>query len=243
MGPLRVARGGPRPTHSPLACEPDMSGRCADVRAALSETTRNLTPGSPLRSLKTSLECDRVAYGVKRWSPLVAFRYPTLSYQRYLRYVEFCAAIDHPVGAVACAILRLRLKRLGQRIGVTVPPGVFGPGLSIPHYGSVVVNDKVRAGWFCRIHSATNLGESEGAAPCLGDGVYIGPGAVLYGAVTVGSGSVIGANSVVNRNVPANSLAVGSPAQVRPIGSAYEKVMPATIIAGIRKYGKQGPVE
>ncbi|NKS98697.1 hypothetical protein GS498_19680 [Rhodococcus hoagii] len=42
-----------------------------------------------------------------------------------------------------------------------------------------------------------------GAAPQLGDGVYVGPGAVLYGGIKLGSGAVVGANSVVHKDVQA----------------------------------------
>ncbi|WP_374112770.1 hypothetical protein [Gordonia sp. C13] len=94
----------------------------------------------------------------------------------------------------------------------------------------------MRAGAFCRIHSATNLGESDGSAPVLGDGVYIGPGAVLYGGISVGRGSVVGANAVVGKDIPENSLAVGAPASVRPIGGAYGRSMPTHIIRALFEY-------
>ena len=42
----------------------------------------------------------------------------------------------------------------------------------------------------------------------------IGSGAKVLGGLTLGSGSRIGANSVVLQDIPANSLAVGAPAQV-----------------------------
>lgn len=48
----------------------------------------------------------------------------------------------------------------------------------------------------------------------IGDGVYIGCGAVLLPGITIGEYSVIGAGSVVTKNVPSESLAVGNPAKV-----------------------------
>jgi serine O-acetyltransferase len=52
------------------------------------------------------------------------------------------------------------------------------------------------------------------AKPIIGDRVDIGCGAVLLGHIHVGADSVIGANSVVTRDVPAGSLVVGNPARV-----------------------------
>lgn len=48
----------------------------------------------------------------------------------------------------------------------------------------------------------------------IGDGVWIGAGAVILDGVTVGKGAVIGANAVVTRDIPAHSLALGAPARV-----------------------------
>jgi maltose O-acetyltransferase len=48
----------------------------------------------------------------------------------------------------------------------------------------------------------------------IGDGVWIGGGAIILPGVTIGDGVVIGAGSVVTREVPPLSLAVGNPARV-----------------------------
>jgi serine O-acetyltransferase len=125
-------------------------------------------------------------------------------------------------------VRRAYLKLVGMFLGISVPPGTFAGGLSLPHYGSIVVNDKVKAGRFCRIHSAVNMGETSEGAPVLGDGVYVGPGAVLYGPIVVGDRAVIGANSVVSINVPANSMAVGVPARIVKRNAA-SSVLPSWI--------------
>ena len=50
--------------------------------------------------------------------------------------------------------------------------------------------------------------------PTISDNVIIGAGAKVLGPITVGKSSKIGANSVVTKNVPANSVVVGIPARV-----------------------------
>ena len=77
---------------------------------------------------------------------------------------------------------KIRLKRISVRLGFSVPLNVFGPGLSIAHYGTIVVNPNCQIGSFCRIHANTNLGVSAGykEAPRLGNRCYIGPGAILF---------------------------------------------------------------
>ncbi len=49
----------------------------------------------------------------------------------------------------------------------------------------------------------------------IGDGVYIGPNAIIQMGVTIGDKSVIGANSLVNCDIPAGAVAYGSPARIR----------------------------
>jgi maltose O-acetyltransferase len=48
----------------------------------------------------------------------------------------------------------------------------------------------------------------------IGDNVWISTGALILPGVTIGSNSVIGAGSVVTKDIPANSLAVGNPCKV-----------------------------
>ena len=48
----------------------------------------------------------------------------------------------------------------------------------------------------------------------IGNNCWIGEGVIVMPGVTIGAGCVIGAHSVVNKDIPANSIAVGSPAKV-----------------------------
>lgn len=48
----------------------------------------------------------------------------------------------------------------------------------------------------------------------VGDDAWIGTGVVVLGGVRIGQGAVVGAGSVVTRSIPANSIAIGAPAQV-----------------------------
>jgi acetyltransferase-like isoleucine patch superfamily enzyme len=67
------------------------------------------------------------------------------------------------------------------------------------------------------VNRSTSLGEKpiDCAPTTIGNGVYIGPNAVIQMGVTLGDRAIIGANSFVNRNVPSGARAFGSPAQIR----------------------------
>lgn len=157
---------------------------------------------------------DLQAHGLDRWMFYLSPKYPELKYQRLLRYVEYLASRRGWLGRALYAFHRVRLARLAVLTGISIPPGVFGPGLSVAHVGSIVVNDRVRVGSWCRIHSSTNVGVFEGSAPTIGSRVYIGPGAVLYGGITVGDRVAVGANSVVQSDVSSAVTVAGAPARV-----------------------------
>ena len=159
------------------------------------------------------LEADLAAHGLEGWHWPDRFRYPIVQYQRLLRHVEY---LDGRSGLARLVrfIQVVRLRELGMKLGFSIPRHVFDPGLSLAHYGSVVVNGNARVGRNARVHSDVNIGESDGRSPVIGNDVYIGPGAKVFGPVHVGDGVVIGANAVVNRDVRAHVTVGGVPAKV-----------------------------
>jgi len=91
----------------------------------------------------------------------------------------------------------------------------FGPGFVLIHSNGVVINSQVRGGRDVKIEHEVTIGEEKGKSPVLGDDVFIGAGAKLFGGVTVGSHVKIGANAVVLSDVPDGATVVGVPG--RPV--------------------------
>lgn len=153
--------------------------------------------------------------------------HPELHYQRQLRRVEYFSSRSiffRPLWVVS----RLQLARASVKTGISIPPGVFGRGLSIAHFGSIVVNNNARVGKYCRLHSATNIGVGKNGCPEIGDFVYVAPGAVISGGITIGSRAAVGANAVVLSSIPDEGLAVGVPARTVSRTSSFE-AMPSWI--------------
>lgn len=112
---------------------------------------------------------------------------------------------------------RYRLRHLGLRLGYTIPLNVFGAGLSLPHIGTIVVNGNSVVGENCRLHVGVNIGASGGdkRSPIIGRNVYIGPGAIIFGNISIADNVTIGANATVNKSVERqNVVLAGSPASV-----------------------------
>ena len=136
-------------------------------------------------------------------------------FQRLLRKTEYHFNNNHKIRYL---FLKVRLNALSTKLGFTIPLNVFGPGLSIAHRGTIVVNGHAKIGSNCRIHVCVNIGASatcSTAAPTIGDNCYIGPGAKLYGDILLGEHVAIGANSVVNKSFPdGHCIVAGVPAKI-----------------------------
>ena len=90
----------------------------------------------------------------------------------------------------------------------------FGPEFVLIHSLGVVINSSVRGGRGVKLEHQVTIGAERGEAPVLGDDVFVGAGAKIIGNVRVGNQARIGANAVVNRDVPDGATAVGVPARV-----------------------------
>jgi serine O-acetyltransferase len=158
---------------------------------------------------------DARAHGLDKVTQRQLLTRPTLRFQRKLRRAELLTNTARgPLGRARAAVARHRATRFGHSLGFTVPVNTTGPGLCLAHVGTVVINRKARVGADCRIHAGTNLGEGRGGAPVVGDGCYLGPGAVLVGGVELGEGCVVGANAVVTTSFPPYSVVAGVPARL-----------------------------
>ena len=110
----------------------------------------------------------------------------------------------------------LRHHYMGLRLGFEIPCNVFGGGVRINHYGLIIVNPKAKIGDWCDIHQGAHIGQNvEGEVPTLGDNVYIGPGAKIFGNVVLGNNMMIGANAVVTKSFPEGYCKIaGVPAKI-----------------------------
>jgi serine O-acetyltransferase len=126
--------------------------------------------------------------------------------------------------------------------GVEIHPGAtIGRRLVIDHGHGVVIGETSEIGDDVTIYQTVTLGGVSPSVdarsqvsvkrhPTIRSGVIIGSGAQILGAITVGEGARVGANSVVTKDVPPGVTAVGIPAHA---------VMPRdrTEVGRFRAYG------
>lgn len=100
--------------------------------------------------------------------------------------------------------------------GADIPVNTkIGGGLLMPHPNGIVIHPDAQIGPNCLIFQQVTVGaRGSGGVPSIGGHVDIGAGAKILGLVKIGDHVLIGANSVVFKDVPSASTAVGNPARI-----------------------------
>ncbi len=128
--------------------------------------------------------------------------------------------LSHWLWAHGCKLLARWVSHIMRALtGIEIHPGAtIGPGFFIDHGMGVVIGETAEVGADVTLYHGVTLGGTSLAKgkrhPTLGDRVVIGAGAKILGAITIGEDSRIGANAVVVKSVPANSVVVGVPGQI-----------------------------
>lgn len=140
------------------------------------------------------------------------------TFQKRLRKLEYYSNCkDQGLYKIYKYYLMYKFKNISLKLGFSIPINVFGPGLAIVHYGTIIINGATKIGANCRMHACVNIGASGGQkeAPQIGDNVYIAPGAKIYGDIKIANNTAIGANAVVNKSIDReNTMVAGIPAKI-----------------------------
>lgn len=103
--------------------------------------------------------------------------------------------------------------------GIEIHPGAkLGKGVFIDHGLGVVIGETAEVGDNVTIYQGVTLGgtgkEKGKRHPTIGEGVVLGVGAKVLGAITVGAGARVGAGAVVIKPVPPGCTVVGVPGRI-----------------------------
>lgn len=172
-------------------------------------------------SLKTDVFADYQAFLMREKKP-TRLRVACL----FLRSAGFKAVVLYRIGhwlrqrgsRVFAGLFDRLLWRRGLDINTAAD---IGEGLRIPHPFAIVIGSDVRIGPRAWILQGVTMGGEGGKVredgqtqPRLGDDVLVGAGAKLLGPIRIGNRVKIGANAVVNTDLPDDCVAVGIPARV-----------------------------
>lgn len=143
----------------------------------------------------------------------VYFKSPLFRYTCWLRIFHAVKKnrilLYSPVEVLSFILFRHYEYKYGVHISSNIE---IGPGLHVVHGDGIYVNVKSIGTNFTVYQNVTFGSVNEMEKPLIKDGVTVNPGAVIYGNVILNDNCVIGANSVVNKDVPEDDIVAGAPA-------------------------------
>ena len=156
-------------------------------------------------------------FGIKArlFSNPINDQYYIWRYIKYLRYSEYYTLKYRKSKNIANLLMLLLslhiLRKMSYKTGFQIPPFTCGKGLTIWHWGSIIINENVRIGENCTLHPGVLIGWKDSEHPgCakIGDNVFIGSGTKVIGPVTIGNNVILGQNLVITKDIPDDSIVV-----------------------------------
>ena len=166
-----------------------------------------------LQSIRSDIQAAKERDPAATSTLEIIFAYPGF----HARQLHRLAHTLHSAGLRLPARL---ISHLGRALtGIEIHPcAQIGEKFFIDHGMGVVIGETTVIGDNCHLYQGVTLGGTSTKRakrhPTLGEGVVVGAGAKIIGAVNIGDGAKIGAGSVVVTNVPPNATVIGVPGHV-----------------------------
>ncbi|MDR7094474.1 serine O-acetyltransferase [Hydrogenophaga laconesensis] len=199
------------------------SSTCQSCATALPNQTFFLLDPKYLmfENIRADFEAHGRKWGAQGFWVMVVYRFGRW------RYTIRPAIVRKPFSLM----YKVLYKAVQMATGVELPCEVpVGKNFVIEHFGGIVISGFSAFGDNCRIRTGVVVGLARVEDPCapvFGNNVDIGAGAKILGRIQVGDNVLIGANSVVVRDVPSNSIAVGVPARIKSRQHRHTPTPPA----------------
>lgn len=177
------------------------------------------------KKLKDVIVADSNNYnallGVKRWyhqlsSNPISDQWYIWKYIKTLRYCEYHINKNKLINKIILRWYLHRLRKYSRITGFQIPPNTIGPGVTIWHWGPIIINPAVRIGKNCTLNPMVIIGHKKtgSGAPQIGNNVFIGGGAKIIGNIKIGDNVTIAPNAVVVKDVPSDVIVAGIPSKI-----------------------------
>lgn len=124
-------------------------------------------------------------------------------YIKTMRYLEYHINNSGTFHKFCALFYKWTLRKLSYKTGFQIPPNTVGKGLTIWHWGPIIINARAKIGEYCVLNPNIVIGhKGEGLpAPQIGNNVFIGSGAKIIGDIKIGNNVIIAPNSVITKDV------------------------------------------
>lgn len=168
------------------------------------------------RQLKAYIQIDQImnrgGNSLKRRFVQVFYPDYIMQFLRLYRKVEYYSSRNNLVAKICFYLQRMRCDRLMLKLGLSIEYNIFGYGLVIPHYGTIVVGKGNKIGNYCVLHTSTCITTGKKK---IGNGFYLSTGSKVINDPTIGDFVSVAPNSLVNKNCDgiSASMVAGNPAK------------------------------
>lgn len=169
--------------------------------------------------LKALIKSDQFRiYGSKGFKGFLKnlLRTPSFRYMYIFRKCAFYSNRNKVIHKILVLLLGHYMIKYGMEI---FPESRIGKGFYIGHIGGIVVNPHAIIGDNVNILKGVLIGYNPRGKykgnPIIGNNVWIGSNAVIVGGINIGNNVLIAPNTLVNRNVPDNSVVFGNPMSIK----------------------------
>lgn len=175
---------------------------------------------SSYKQLKEYIAADESRYNIRH--PKILGRllndeaYYVLRYLKVLRYLELYTNKKKRYWEYPLFVYYLiKHRQLSYKYRIHIEPNSLGKGVYIPHFQGGIFVCRCKVGDYCTISSGVVIGTKTGQkkTAVIGNNVEITLGVKIIGDVTIGDNVIIAPNSVVVKNIDANTIVSGIPAK------------------------------
>ena len=138
-------------------------------------------------------------------------------FQHRLRFIIFFRKDQKAKCKLGKLYYDWKLYRMSRKFGIEIKSETkIGKGFLLCHPYNITVSPFAVIGDNVTMMKGSTIGMSRSGAPVIGNRVYIGLNSTVIGKVTIGNDVLIAPNTLVNVDVPDNSLVIGSPCKIIP---------------------------
>lgn len=150
----------------------------------------------------------------KFWETPISDQRYIWKYIKTMRYIEYYM-YKHTFLSMLCRLFyTYKIQKYARITGFQIHPGTLGEGVTIWHWGMIIIHQDVRIGKNCTLQPDVVIGkrQKKGNLPIIGNNVYICAGARILGNIKIGDNVIVAPNTVVFKNIPDNCVVAGNPA-------------------------------
>lgn len=180
------------------------------------------------KDLNEYLRADKINYDTRNGSFInriyyrltstpISDQYYIWEYIKALRHLEYYLNnSENFLYKLMRTFYTIKVNRLSYITGFQIPPNTCGKGLTIWHWGPIIINANARLGDYCVLHPLIVIGhKSRGlGAPKIGERVTISSNVSIIGDITIGNSVIIAPNAAVTCDLPDNCVVAGVPAKI-----------------------------